>query len=201
MTVEDFTLKALETRGIRVSPNPPDFHYRRKGNRYYIRFNEASTANVKSILYNEGSSSFHRLVDQITATALHRVEDLDDSPEQKNNEIVRRWIEGFGGAPKTIEIDSVSRKFDGRALVRVRATILHDSYERLVEVRCSPDEHMYNDGRPALRALAPTITDAAEAGLNMERIADAASLDEGVTEFSDVLLGKTRSGGSFRWRR
>ena len=189
MTVKDFTLEALETRGIRVSPNPPDLYaVEEKGNRYYIRFNEASTANVKSILYNEGSNSFHRLVDQITATALHRVEDLDDSPEQKNNEIVRRWVEGFGGTPKHVEIESVSRKFDGRALVRVRATILHDSYERLVEVKCSPDEHIYNDGRPALRALAPTITDAAEAGLNMERIADAASLDEGIAEFSRFYM-------------
>ena len=189
MTVKDFTLEALETRGIRVSPNPPDLYaVEEKGNRYYIRFNEASTANVKSILYNEGSNSFHRLVDQITATALHRVEDLDDSPEQKNNEIVRRWVEGFGGTPKHVEIESVSRKFDGRALVRVRATILHDSYERLVEVKCSPDEHFYIDGRPALRALTPPITDAAEAGLNMERIADAASLDEGIAEFSRFYL-------------
>ena len=105
MTVKDFTLEALEARGIRVSPNPPDLYaIEEKGNRYYIRFNEASTANVKSILYNEGSNSFHRLVDQITATALHRIEDLDDSPEQKNNEIVRRWIEDFGGVQKILKL-------------------------------------------------------------------------------------------------
>jgi superfamily II DNA or RNA helicase len=185
MSVKDFTLQALETRGIRVSSNPPDLYaIEENGNRYYIRFEEASTANVKSILYNEGSNSFHRLVDQVTATALHRVEDFDNNPEQKNSEIVRRWVESFGGSPTKIEIETVNRKFEGRALVRVRATILHDSYERLVEIKCSPHEHTFNDGRPALRTLTPIITDVAETGLNMERVADAASLDEGIAEFS-----------------
>lgn len=189
MSVKDFTLEAFKARGIQVSPNPPDLYViEEKGHRYYIRFEEASTANVKSILYNEGSSSFHRLVDQVTATALHCVEDLDRNPEQKNTEIVHRWIESFGGAPKKVEIEEVSRKFEGRALIRVRATILHDSYERLIEVSCSPKEHTYNDGRAALRALALTITDVVETGLNMERISDAASLDDGIAEFSRFYL-------------
>jgi superfamily II DNA or RNA helicase len=189
MTVKDFTLAAFRARGVQVSPTPPDLYaVEEKGNRYFIRFEENSTANVKSSLYSEGSSSFHRLVDQITATALHSVEDLDRSPEQKNAEIVRNWIESFGGAPKSVEIEGVSRKYEGRALVRVRATILHDSYERLIEVSCSPEEHTYNDGRPALRALAPTITDVVEAGLNLERISDAATLDEGIAEFSRFYL-------------
>jgi superfamily II DNA or RNA helicase len=189
MNVKDFTLGAFKVRGMQVFPNPPDLYaVEEKGHQYYIRFEEASTANVKSIFFSEGSSSFHRLVDQVTATALHSVEDLDNNPDQKNTDIVRSWIKGFGGVPKQIEIDEVNRKFEGRALVRVRATTVHDSYERLVEVSCLPEEHTYKDGRPALRALAPTITDVIEIGLNMNKVSDAASLDEGIAEFCRFYL-------------
>ena len=189
MAVKDFTLEALKGRGSQIVPNPPDLYsIEKNGNRHYIRFEETSSANVKSTLYNEGSSAFQRLVDQVTATALHRIEDLDIDSEQRSAEIVRRWIETFGGAPKNIETEKVSRKFKGKALVRVRATVLHDSYERLVEIPCLPDEHTYNDGRPALRVLAPNITDVTEIGLNLEKLAEAASLDEAIEEFSRFYL-------------
>ncbi len=189
MNVKEFTLEALNGLGIQVTPNPPDLYLiEENGNRHYIRFEESSGANVRSTLYNEGSNAFRRLVDQVTATALHDVEDLDRDSEKRNVEIVHRWIESFGGVTKKIDVENIDRKFEGKALIRVRATVLHDSYERLVEVTCSPDEHIYSDGRPALRALVPTITDPAEIGLNLEKIADAASLDEGIAEFSRFYL-------------
>lgn len=46
----------------------------------------------------------------------------------------------------------------------------------------------YSDGRPALRALVPTITNLAEIGLNLEKVSEAASLDEGIAEFSRFYL-------------
>lgn len=189
MTAKDFTLEALKNTGARVAPNPPDLYsVEDDGSRYYIRFEESSSANVKSTLYNEGSSAFQRLVDQTTTTALHSVDDLDRDAEPRNAEIVRRWIETFGGVSKEIDVEKVNRRFEGKALVRVRATVVHDSYERLVEVPCLPDEHVYYDGRPALRALVPTITDLADIGVNLEKMAEAASLDEGIAEFSRFYL-------------
>ena len=65
--------------------------------------------------------------------------------------------------------------------------MFHDSYERLVEVSCLPNEHIYYDGRPALRALAPTISEVADIGLNLEKIAEAASLDEGIAGILTLL--------------
>lgn len=189
MAVKDFTLGALKGMGIQVAPNPPDLYtLEQSGNRHYIRFEDSSSANVKSTLYNEASTAFQRLVDQVTATALHSVEDLDRDSEQINAEIVRGWIETFGGIPKEIDIEKVSRKFEGTAQVRVRATVVHDSYERLVDVPCERDEHVYSNGRTALRPLVSTIADGAEIGLNLEKIAEAASLDEGIEEFSRFYL-------------
>lgn len=189
MNVKEFTLEALKGLGIQVSPNPPDLYaIEENGSRHYIRFESASTANIKNTLYDEGSSAFQRLVDQVIATGLHRVEDLDWDAESKNGDIVRHWIEKFGGDPKSIDIEKVDRKFEGKALVRVRATVLHDSYERLIEIPCLHGEHVYSDGRPALRNLAPTITDVDSIGINLEKLSEVASLDEGIAEFARFYL-------------
>ena len=189
MLVKDFTLDALRGLGAKVSPNPPDLYVvEESGGRHYIRFQESSSANVKSVLYGESSSAFQQLVDRVTATALHSVEDLDRDPDDKNSQIVRDWIGSFGGSLKELNVEAVERRFEGTALVRVRATVLHDSYERLVEVPCSPGKHVYRDGRSALRALAPAISNVSEVGLNLEKIAEAASLDDGISEFSRFYL-------------
>jgi hypothetical protein len=44
----------------------------------------------------------------------------------------------------------VRRCFEGKALVRVRATVAHDSYERLAEVGCAPEEHRAHAVRSGL---------------------------------------------------
>jgi superfamily II DNA or RNA helicase len=189
MGAQEFTIEALKGLGIKVKPSPPDLYsVEENGHQHYIRFKESSSANVKSTLYNEGAGAFRRLVDQVTATALHSIEDLDSDPEKKGSEIARNWVGSFGGVARKIEIENVERRFEGTALVRVRATVLHDSYERLVEVNCLPDDHVYKDGRPALRVLAPTIADAAEVGLNLEKISEAATIDDGIAEFSRFYL-------------
>ena len=189
-TIKDFTLYAMRGLGHQVVPNPPDLYAisEKNGAHYYIRFEQSSGANIKSIFYDEGSSAFQRLVDQVIATGLHHVDDLDNDTETRNTQLVHRWIESFGGVPKGIDIEKVDRKFNGKALVRVRSTVLHDSYERLVEVACSPTEHFSSDGRSALRTLVPTISDPIEIGLNTEKIAEAAGLDEGIAEFSRFYL-------------
>ena len=198
MTVKEFTLKALGGSGAKISHNPPDLYLlEEKDGRQYIRFEESSTANIRSTLYNEGSSAFQRLVDQVTITGLHGVEDLDSDSERRSKEVINGWIEAFGGYPKNIEIEKVDRKFEGTALVRVRATVTHDSYERLVEVKCLPHEHVYHDGKTALRALVPTIAKVDEVGINVERIAEAASSDEGIAEFSRFYLERRNQEVSF----
>jgi hypothetical protein len=189
MGVQEFTLEALKGIGIKVKPSPPDLYsVEESGHQHYIRFKESSSANVKSTLYNEETGAFQRLVDQVVATALHNIEDIDSDPEKKGTEITRTWVGSFGGVTKKFEIENVERKFEGSALIRVRATVLHDSYERLVEVRCLPDEHVYKDGRAALRVLAPAIADATEVGLNLEKISEAATIDDGIAEFSRFYI-------------
>src|SRR5439155_23383950 len=87
-----------------------------------------------------------------------------------------------------IALAEVQRCFEGTAVVRVRATVAHDSYERLVEVSCSPAEHHAQAGRSGLGPLSPTIENPSALGLNVVSLADAAKLDGAISEFSRFYL-------------
>ena len=109
---------------------------------------------------------------------MHSVEDLDQNPARESEELTRQWVLTFGGTPKAVEVEEVRRCFEGTALVRVRATVAHDSYERLVEVPCSPVEHHALDGPIGLRPL-PRTQSRIQASLasTSTDLADAAKLD------------------------
>src|SRR5258708_5045864 len=83
------------------------------------------------------AAAFLRLVSRVIATGIHEVADVDSNPAKQTDGLVRRWVQKFGGVPDSIEIEGVHRCFEGIAIVRVRATVAHDSYERLVEVPCA----------------------------------------------------------------
>jgi superfamily II DNA or RNA helicase len=202
-----FTLAALKSLGARVTPEVADLYLvEENGGREYIRFEENARAEVRSTLYAPGTPAFARLVDRIVATGIHDVEDLDTNPAQESEQITRRWVLGFGGTPKAVEIAEVHRCFEGMALVRVRATVAHDSYERLIEVSCSPAEHRARSGRSGLGPLPPTLEDPRALGLNIDSLADAATLDAAISEFCRFYLERRAqemqaAGGDERKRK
>jgi hypothetical protein len=127
-------------------------------------------------------------VSRIVATGIHEVDDLDLDPVKNCEEIARAWSSAFGARSKSIEIGDVLRAFDGTAIVRVRATVAHDSYERLVEIPCSRNDHCTMTGRSGLDVLPKTIEKPESLGLKIEKLKNAASLDEGISEFSRFYL-------------
>ena len=150
----DFTLAALKSLGVRITPQPPDLYLAEEnGGREHIRFEESVGAGARSTLYSPGTAAFLRLVSRVIATGIADVEDLDQNPVKESEEITRRWVLTFGGTPKAAEVEEVRRCFEGTALVRVRATVAHDSYERLIEVSCSPTEHHAQVDRSGLEPL------------------------------------------------
>lgn len=189
MASNDFTLAALQELGSTISPSSPGLYISEKdGHREYIRFQDPAPILVKSTLYSPESAAFQRLVDQIVATGVHRVDDADGDPSKKNDEIVRAWVQGFGATPKDIAVRDVNRTFNGSALLRVRATVAHDSYERLVDVTCDGSNHSMMSGRGGLAPLSVTVDDPAVLGLKIERLKDAAELDPHISEFSRFYL-------------
>ena len=70
----------------------------------------------------------------------------------------------------------------------MRATVAHDSYERLVEVPCAPTEHHRSIGRAGLSPIGPTIEDPSTVGIDTSIVSDAAGRDEAVAEFGRFYL-------------
>lgn len=189
MEPREFTLAALKSFGARITPQSSDLYLSEEnGGREHIRFDEHAASGAKSTLYAPGTAGFLRLVGRVIATGIHDVEDLDQNPGKESEEIARRWVLSFGGTFKALDIEEVRRCFDGTALVRVRATVAHDSYERLVEVPCSPAEHHGEEGRAGLEPLSPAIGNPVAFGLKIDRLAEAAKLDGPISEFSRFYM-------------
>jgi ERCC4-related helicase len=207
MAPRDFTLTALRTLGASVTPGPPNlFAIEENGGREYIRFDEATVDGIRTTLYAPGSAPFQRLVDRVVATGIHAVADLDENPTKRSEEIARAWLEDFGATPKAIELGEVRRSFGGTALLRVRATVAHDSYERLVEIKCLRKDHRSTGGRRlALSPLPKTVEDPAMFGLDVQKLTEAASLDEAISEFCRFYLERreqeTQAAGADQRKR
>lgn len=207
MEARDFTLAALKSFGTRVMAQSPGLYLvEDNGGREYIRFEEHATANRRSTLYAPGTAAFLRLVNRVIATGVYDVEDLDQNPANESEEIARQWVIAFGATPKKVEIEEVQCFFQGTALVRVRATVAHDSYERIVEVICPPGEHYGRMDRSGLGPLPHTLESASTLGINIDKLADSAKLDAAISEFCRFYLERRAqemqaAGGDERKRK
>jgi superfamily II DNA or RNA helicase len=201
MTPREFALAAFDILGVAVTLKPQGLYLAEEnGAREYIRFEEDTAPEVQSTLYAPGSVAFQRLVDRVIATGVHRVADLDNNPRKQVEEIARKWAEDLGAKIKGVQIDRVHRSFNGKALLRVRATVAHDSYERLVDVECLNKDHTNSGGRSQLAPLASTIEHPKAIGLDAKKLAEAASINQAMSEFSRFYLERrteeTKAAGS-----
>ena len=206
MEPREFTLAGLRELGVRLTPHTSEIYLAEEnGGREFIRFEERDPGNPKSTLYGPGSAAFQRLVSRVIATGVHQVDDVDGNPAQASEDIAREWVDGFGAKADLVEPMEARRLFDGTALLRVRATVAHDNYERLVDVPCSHDQHRGANNRSSLAPLARTIEDPAQVGLDPARLVDAASQDVAISEFSRFYLERrdqeTRAAGGDERKR
>jgi hypothetical protein len=134
MEPQEFVLAAMSSLGTQLIPESDGIYAsKRDGKVDRICFDDIHSSNA--VLYRPGTAPFSRLVSRIVATGLHDVQDADDKPRDKGELMTRQWVESFGGKLRLAEIQDVTRSFNGTAIVRVRATVGHDSYERLVNVK------------------------------------------------------------------
>jgi superfamily II DNA or RNA helicase len=189
MEPRDFVLSALESLGAHITPKERDIYLvEQNGGREYIRFEENAGAGIKSILYAPGTAAFLQVVGKIIATGIYDVDDLDKDPVKDAEETVSKWILTFDGRSKAFDIEDANRYFQGSAVVRSRATVAHDSYERLVRVSCSDRDHYVQTGRAGLGPLPHTIEKPAVLGVNIQHLAEAAKLDTAISEFTRFYL-------------
>lgn len=186
MDPKTFVLAALTKLGAEISELPSGlFASVINGRKELIRFNNDSIT-FTSTLYAQGTPAFERLVSAITNLSLHNVTDEDSNSLDKSIEIAKSWIASFGGTYLRNSTKEIYCCFEGIAIVRVRATVAHDSYERLVEINCSAEEHycIKND----LELISDSLSEPSEFGLITEKLKSKAIQDPGISEFCRFYL-------------
>lgn len=114
MDAREFTVKALESLGAAVSSRPDNLCYvESDGRKEHIRFDDDVSPAIRSTLYAPGSAAFSRLVDQIVASGVYCISDLDERPDVAVAEIAKKWISSFDAVPVSLEIEAVNTAFEG----------------------------------------------------------------------------------------
>lgn len=189
MDVEAFTLAALKELGWDITQRSPGLYaIRRDGRLEHIRFDDHAPAAMRSTLYSAQSAAFQRLVDQMIATGIHRVEDADEDAEDKSREAATTWVRSFGASDRGSALQHVRRIFTGNAMLRVRATVAHDAYERIVDVPFDGSSHTASVRKDRSAPLPSNIEDPMQFGVGVERLEEAAISDPYVSEFCRFYL-------------
>lgn len=189
MEAREFALRSLSSVGVTITQKGPDLYRAEEhGGWDYIRFGEAAIPDVRSTLYAPGSPAFQRLVSRVIASGLHDITDLDSELMKTSETIAKDWVLEFGAGAQKVEIEKGTRTFGGKALLRVRATVAHDSYERLVHAPCAHEDHKGAGSRSALAPLPKTVEEPFSLGLDPEKLMKAAQDDNAVSEFCRFYL-------------
>src|SRR5258708_19450051 len=153
MEPDVFVLKALAGLGTAFRPEAEGVYVSQHDGRVdRICFDEAHASNA--VLYRPGTPAFSRLTTRIAANPFHRVQDVDEKPAARAEAMAREWVDSFGGNFRRAQVQVVDRSFAGTAVVTVRPTLAHDTYEHLVDVAIPPDEHWV----PAAVSRPPPLT-------------------------------------------
>ncbi len=184
MGLREFVLGALEAQGEKVTAQPNGLYVSEShGQKELFRFdNEVADPETTSTLYAPGSPAFERLVNRCTSRGYHTVNDVDIEPLKKAMDIAGGWAKAFDGRFDSAAPLAVYRNFEGSAIIRVHATVAHDSYERLVESDCAIK--MDHDlGKLGLEPLHASISDPHKVGLDTDCLIDKAFHDPDISEF------------------
>ena len=189
MGAREFVLATLASLGTRLTQEPDGLYVSEHDGRIdRICFDERHSSNA--VLYRPGTPAFSRLVTRMVDTGLHQAMDLDEKAASKAQQMAREWVEGFEGNFHSIQISETLRSFTGTVTVRVRATVGHDSYERLVNINTSPDEHWVSAGLTGASPISDPLKTPEAVGINSASVVEKATQDPGVSEFCRFYLDR-----------
>lgn len=189
MDAKAFVIAAYRALGADVRELGPDhFLVEQDGSRQEIALSDLALNGRRVVLHEPGSAAFSRLVTRVASSGIHKVKDRSDHADKILRDVVRKWAESIEAQPGGVSIKSVSKQFEGDALVRVRTFVQHDSYERLVSVHCNPSDHSLTGTSDFLRPSISLIEEGESAALNMPTVWSAAELDPAISEFRRFYL-------------
>ena len=185
MDVPDFTLAAFEMEGARVAEEGDGVYLvQSKEGHDRICF-EAKPGDPRPlVLYEASAPPFQRLVKRTIGSGVHNVNDADPDPRAKCEKLAAQWAERVGATLKETKASAVTAAFTGNALLRVRATVAHDSYEQLISCCCEGDDHQQTSkGDAGLSPVERIVRDPATLGINTVKLSEAGARDEAIAEF------------------
>lgn len=193
MDAKDFVLVALNRLGSSLSPQPAgNYISELEGRRELIYFDESIVMPpTGGVLYSPGTLAFERLVNKFITSGKHRVTDGDLNMITCVKNLSKQWVDGFEGSLKETSIQEVEMGFEGTALIRVRATVAHDSYERLLECYCSSDEHYVATGTD-IEFIDNLIDVPEKVGVKVDKLLIEAKADAGIKEFCRFYLERMK---------
>jgi superfamily II DNA or RNA helicase len=186
MGARDFTLSALSLEGSRVAEEEPGVYLNEgKDIRERICFEARPDDERQVILYAPHTPPFQRLVKRTVISGIHNVKDADSSLDLEVSRIAAKWVQDVGATLKETAVGFVTRAFSGTALLRVRATVAHDSYEQLVACPCELEDHSHTTYSDAgLTPIDRIIRDPTALGIDIAKLQATAGRDEAIAEFS-----------------
>ncbi|MGB8543110.1 MAG: SNF2-related protein [Candidatus Acidiferrales bacterium] len=191
MEPDAFVLAALKSLGTEFTPESEGVYAsERDGKIDRICFDEAHATNA--VLYRPGTPAFSRLTTRIAGIPFHRVQDVDEKAAAHAEGMAREWIGSFFDNFRGAQVQAVDRSFAGTAEVRVRATVGHDSYERLVDVVIPPGEHWIPAGVTGASPITDPLKNPEAIGLDPVVVIQKAMQDEGVAEFCRFYLERRK---------
>jgi hypothetical protein len=185
MDVPDFTLAAFEMEGARVAEEGDGVYLvHSKEGHDRICFEAKPDDPRPLVLYDASAPPFQRLVKRTIASGVHNVNDADPDPRAECEKLASQWAERVGATLKETKASAVTAAFTGNALLRVRATVAHDSYEQLISCCCEGDEHQQTSkGDAGLSPVERIVRDPAALGIDIAKLSEAGERDEAITEF------------------
>ncbi len=188
MELGEFATSALRHLGAELEPRGDGLYMcRDEGKSRLIQIGRTPQPHKDAMLYSPDSPAFLTLVDKIVRTGIHRVRDRDLSGRNSAETLAFDWVKSFGGQNANATPSSTCICFEGSAIVRARLTVAHDSYERLVEVSCSPGVHQHESKNLSL-SLPKLIEDAESVGIKTSALMEAVMQNPDVAEFRRFYL-------------
>ncbi|MBK8576384.1 MAG: DEAD/DEAH box helicase, partial [Elusimicrobia bacterium] len=183
--VREFVMAALKALGQKVLEEPNGV-FVVEGTSERIAFEEGVVDDESinpPVYYVPGRPRFDRLVGKFISVDECVVTGLNIQLRGDSDSICQKWVSAFGGEAIRSSHTGTIRKFDGKALLRTRLSIAHDSFEKIIEIDCTSKTHSVdksggNEG----------VVDPSKLGLDSETLIGAALQDPDVKEFSRFYL-------------
>jgi|JI9StandDraft_1071089.scaffolds.fasta_scaffold04900_4 superfamily II DNA or RNA helicase len=189
MTEKDFAFAALKNLGATlIEEMEGDYYYKLHDRTLKIRFDDVENSNA--LLCKSGNTFFDsKLILPIVKESKYYVNNLDQLPLPNLELLIKNWVSEFNGNYKSFQIIKSRPCFIGKLLLRVKITVVCDSFESLLDIDCKSNGIFINESRININNL-NTIEDIESLGISLESYREKIMDNVGVSEFTRFYLEK-----------